>query len=220
MASLSYGDFRPLRKEEAGYSPTARRYVSPSTGEILSVRQFQKHAAGSALHKHAQISEQKRVEKEKQKSTPVEKQKPVTPAAEKPKPTLSKKGRAGKKNLGRHISKQYNKEGKVRLTRLNIRSATTFTKDLGRLSDGQGVIIHLIDRNGNVIKAVGQGAKHTASAGDLKRKIADKIAAGSSLDDAIFDAIGESFDFYDETGNYIADISSLSFTNIIMYVPS
>lgn len=42
--TLSYGDYRPLRKGELGYSKTARRYVSDTTGRIISVREFQKHA--------------------------------------------------------------------------------------------------------------------------------------------------------------------------------
>jgi hypothetical protein len=205
MASLSYGDFRPLRKGEAGYSPTARRYVSPSSGEILSVRQFQKGAEGSALHKKAVQSEQKRVEKQK-----------AVPAAPKEKPTLSKSGRAGRKNLGRHITKQYDKEGNVRRTRVNVRSGDTFVKDIGRVNDNQGVIIHLVGKDGRVIKAVGGGKKHTASAGDLKRRIAGSIAAGASATDAVLDAIGDSFDLYDEDGNYV-DSMDLELTNIIMY---
>jgi hypothetical protein len=205
MASLSYGDFRPLRKGESGYSPTARRYVSPSTGEILPVRQFQKRAEGSALNQKAKQAEQKRIEKQK-----------TTPVAPKQKPTLSKSGKSGRKNLGRHITKQYDKEGNVRRTRINSRSTEGLTKGLNQIGDNQGVILHLIDKNGNVIKAVGRGKKHTSSAGDLKKKIVDRIAAGMSMDDAIFDAIDDSFDLYDENGNP-ANISTMNFTNIIMY---
>ncbi len=43
---LHYQDYRPLHKGELGYSPTARRYISPSTGDIISVRTFQQHAHG------------------------------------------------------------------------------------------------------------------------------------------------------------------------------
>lgn len=48
---LSYGDFRPLRKGEAGYSPTRRLLVSPSTGEIISRREFIKKASREPLPK-------------------------------------------------------------------------------------------------------------------------------------------------------------------------
>lgn len=40
-SKLTYQDFRPLRKGEAGYSPTARKYLSPSTGEVIPLRKFQ-----------------------------------------------------------------------------------------------------------------------------------------------------------------------------------
>jgi hypothetical protein len=43
---LSYGDFRPLKKGEAGYSKTKRTYVSPSSGEVIPVARFQKLAKG------------------------------------------------------------------------------------------------------------------------------------------------------------------------------
>ncbi len=43
---LSYGDYRPLRKGESGYSKTKRTYVSPSTGEVIPVARFQKLAKG------------------------------------------------------------------------------------------------------------------------------------------------------------------------------
>lgn len=46
MAKLVFEDFRPIRKGEAGYSATARRYISESTGEILSTRAFQTRAHG------------------------------------------------------------------------------------------------------------------------------------------------------------------------------
>lgn len=45
---LSYGDFRPLHKGEAGYSSTKRTYVSPSSGELIPVARFQKLAKGPA----------------------------------------------------------------------------------------------------------------------------------------------------------------------------
>src|SRR5947207_9291037 len=37
---LVYGDFRPLQRGEAGYSPTKRLLVSPSTGEVITRREF------------------------------------------------------------------------------------------------------------------------------------------------------------------------------------
>jgi hypothetical protein len=43
---LSYGDFRPLRKGETGYSKTARKYISSSSGEVIPVARFQKLAKG------------------------------------------------------------------------------------------------------------------------------------------------------------------------------
>lgn len=143
---------------------------------------------------------------------------PVTPTTPIRKPTLSKSGKSGRKNLGGHVSKQYDQQGNVRRTRVNARTTESLGKQLFRTSDDKGVIIHLIGKDGNVVKAVGQGKKHTANAGDLKKRIADNLAGGSSLSDAIFDAIGESFSFYDEQGNYVADISSMDFTNIIMYI--
>lgn len=44
---LSLEGFRPLRKGETGYSQ--RRYINESTGEILSVRQYQKLAQRTIL---------------------------------------------------------------------------------------------------------------------------------------------------------------------------
>jgi hypothetical protein len=170
-------------------------------------RNYEPGVSRSQLRGHA------RVGKGEKPLSVVKKEKP-TPAQ---KPTLSKSGKSGKKNLGRHVTKQYNQAGEVRRTRVNARTSESLGKQLNRTPDSQGVIIHLVDKNGNVVKAVGQGKKHTASAGDLKKRIADNLAGGASWDDAIFDAIGESFDFYDEDGNYVADISSMSFTNIIMY---
>lgn len=37
---LVYRDFRPLKRGEAGYSSTKRLLISPSTGEVISRRQF------------------------------------------------------------------------------------------------------------------------------------------------------------------------------------
>lgn len=47
---LSYEDFRPLRSGESGYSKTRRQYVSPSTGEIISIRRFQTLAHGGVSY--------------------------------------------------------------------------------------------------------------------------------------------------------------------------
>jgi len=45
---LTYGDYRPLRPGESGYSKTKRSYISPSKGDIIPVARFQKLAKGSA----------------------------------------------------------------------------------------------------------------------------------------------------------------------------
>lgn len=41
---LSYQDYRPLRRDEPGYSKSKRLLVSESTGDIISRRQFIKNA--------------------------------------------------------------------------------------------------------------------------------------------------------------------------------
>lgn len=147
-----------------------------------------------------------------------QKQKISTPPLPKQKPTLSKSGKAGRKNLGRHVTKQYNQKGEVRRMRVNSRTTEGIMRYLNRASDNQGIILHLIGKDGKTIKAVGPGRRHTGNAGDLKKRIADHLASGGSLDDAFFDAIGEEFGFYDENGDYVADISGFDFTNIIMYI--
>jgi hypothetical protein len=43
---LVYQDFRPIREGEPGYAPSRRLYISPSTGEVISLRQFQRGARG------------------------------------------------------------------------------------------------------------------------------------------------------------------------------
>jgi histone H3/H4 len=48
---LSYGDYRPIRKGEVGYSKTKRTYVSPSTGKHIPVAKFQKLAKGETPSK-------------------------------------------------------------------------------------------------------------------------------------------------------------------------
>lgn len=136
----------------------------------------------------------------------------------KQKPTLSRSGKSGRRNLGRHIIKQYNQKGEVRRMRVNSRTVEGIMRYLNRASDNQGIILHLIGKDGKTIKAVGPGRRHTGNAGDLKKRIADHLASGGSLDDAFFDAIGEEFGFYDENGDYVADISGFDFTNIIMYI--
>jgi hypothetical protein len=45
---LTYGDFRPLRKGEANYSPTKRLFFSPSTGDIIPKSRFDKLAGSTA----------------------------------------------------------------------------------------------------------------------------------------------------------------------------
>jgi len=147
-----------------------------------------------------------------------EKKATIAPAsAQIQKPSLSKKGKAGRKNLGRQIIKQHDQAGNVRRTRYNYRSTGSVVKRLARVGNERSVIMHLITKDGSTIKAVGRGKKHTANAGDLKKRIADKLAAGVNLDDAFFDAVGESFDLYDEDGQPVA-IETLSFTNVIMFV--
>lgn len=47
---LSYQDYRPLHKGEAGYSATRRQYVSPSNGDIISLARFQKGAHGEQTY--------------------------------------------------------------------------------------------------------------------------------------------------------------------------
>lgn len=194
-------------------------YKSLSSYEQRLVRGYNRGLSRSESRGHARVQKgevpvSKRVETPKlAKGTG--KVSTSTPAQ---KPTLSKSGKSGRKNLGGHITKQYDQSGNVRRTRINARSTESLGKQLNRTSDSSGIIIHLIGKDGNVIKAVGQGKKHTANAGDLKKKIADNLSGGMSWDDAVFDAIGESFDFYDDQGNYVADISSMSFTNVVMYV--
>lgn len=52
MPGLSYGDFTPLTV--GGKRDQARRYVSPSTGEVISLRQFQKGARGGVSYEQYQ----------------------------------------------------------------------------------------------------------------------------------------------------------------------
>lgn len=173
-------------------------------------RNYEPGVSRSQLRGHA------RTTKGEKPLSVVKKEKP-TPVTPTQKPTLSKSGKSGKKNLGRHVTKQYDQQGNVRRTRVNARTSESLGKQLNRISDNQGVIIHLVGKDGRTIKAVGSGKKHTASAGDLKKKIADNLAGGASWDDAVFDAIGDSFDLYDEDGNYVDSMSLMEFSNVIMY---
>lgn len=138
---------------------------------------------------------------------------PPTPAQ---KPTLSNRGKSGKRNLGRHVTKQYNQQGEVRRTRVNARTTSSLERQVSKTGDSQGLVFHLISKDGTVVKAVSDGKNHTANAGEFKRRVADRMAMGDSWDDAFWEAIDDSFDLYDQDGNPVA-IASLSFTNIIMY---
>lgn len=70
---LSYSDYRPIKRGETGYSKTKRHYISPSTGDVISVRQFQKHA---------HTTKTTTVSKEKLSAMPIE-PKPRKPRADK-----------------------------------------------------------------------------------------------------------------------------------------
>jgi hypothetical protein len=48
LSRLTLEGFRPIAKDEAGYSKTARRYINPDTGEILSRRKFAEQAKQQA----------------------------------------------------------------------------------------------------------------------------------------------------------------------------
>jgi hypothetical protein len=174
-------------------------------------RNYEPGVSRSQLRGHA------RTTKGEKPLSVVKKEKPTpAPPAKPQKPTLNKSGKSGKKNLGRHVSKQYNQAGEVRRTRVNARTTSSLQRQIDRLPSSQGVIFHLIAKDGTVVKAVSNGKNHTANAGDFQKKIADKIAAGASWDDAFWEAIGESFDLYDEDGNPVS-VASLSFTNVVMY---
>lgn len=181
---LSYQDFRVIRRGEAGYSPTARRYVSPSTGEVLSVRQYQKRAEGSSLNKQAKEAEKKRVEK--QRTAPkvgAPKQKPV------PKTPL-----VAKRNLGQYIRHKKNEKGQIIRTRVNARSEESLGKQIDRTRDNARIIFHLINqRTGEEVRAV---PSKGVTGADLKEEIADGIAQGKTRKQAVRDALANLFTFY------------------------
>jgi hypothetical protein len=192
----------PADKGQATYVKRLARNYEPG----VSRSQLRGHARTEKGEKPLSV-----VKQEKAKGKPAPKGKAVPL-----KPTIAKGGKAGRKNLGRHVQKQYNQKGEVRRTRVNARSTGSLSRQLDRVSNSQGIILHFVAQDGRVIKAVSNGKNHTANAGDFKKRIADKIAAGASWDDAFFDAVGESFDLYDEDGGPVA-IDAMSFTNIIMY---
>lgn len=188
MASLSYGDFRPLRKGESGYSPTARRYVSPSTGEILPVRQFQKRAEGSALNQKAKQVEQRRVEKRKAPGAGAQKQKqkPVAPAPKTPP--------IAKRNLGQYVRHKRNEKGDIIRTRVNARNEESLSKQIDRTGDNRRIIFHLINqRTGEEVRAV---PNKGVTAADLKQEIAQGLAQGKTQKEATRDALSNLFTFY------------------------
>lgn len=199
---LVYGDFRPLRKGEEGYSSTARKYISPSSGEIIGVRQFQKGAYQGHGYEQRKAAE-------KRGEAPI---KPTTAPA-RPKVTAAK----GKKGYGQYIKHQRNDKGEIVRTRVNAKSVSSLKKQVDRIPSGQGVILHFVDsRTGKTVKAVGHGKNHTAKIDDLRRWADDAQSNGMDWDDAFWGAISETFDLYDEDGNAIAFAPS-EFTNIIMY---
>jgi len=140
-----------------------------------------------------------------------------TPA--RPAPTMGKSQKSGKPKLGRHIQHQYNEKGERTRTRINARSTASLEGPLKRIGSNEGVIIHLVTKDGKVIKAVGSGRNHTANAGDLQKKIADLMGKGLSANDAFFGSVIDAFDLYDEDGNYVnaADLDASNVTNIIVY---
>lgn len=177
---LSYQDFRVIRKGESGYSPTARRYISPSTGEVLSVRQFQKRAEGSSLNKQAKESERKRVEKQKasaQKHKPVPKTPPIA-----------------KRNLGQYIRHKKNEKGQIIRTRVNARSEESLGRQIERTRDNARIIFHLINqKTGEEVRAV---PNKGVTGADLKEEIADGLAQGKTRKQAVRDALANLFTFY------------------------
>jgi hypothetical protein len=198
----------PADKGQATYVKRLARNYEPG----VSRAQLRGHARAEKGEKPLSV-----VKQEKAKAKPIPaKGKPGKVAPPKPKPTIAKGGKAGRKNLGRHVQKQYNQQGEVRRTRVNARSTESLGRQLDRVSNNQGIILHFVTQDGRVIKAVSNGKNHTANAGDFKRRIADKIAAGASWNDAFFEAVGESFDLYDDDGGAVA-IDVMSFTNVIMY---
>ncbi len=202
MANLSYEDFRPLRKGEAGYSPTKRQHISPSTGEIIPTSRFQKLAGSSAP------SRLTKAEKEG---------KPYTPKSEKPPSAPKVTPIRGKKGYGPYIKHQRNDKGDIVRTRVNARTTESLRKQVDRVPAGSGVIIHFVDsRTGKKIKAVGHGKNHTAKIDDLRRWADDAQANGMDWDEAFWGAIGETFDLYDDEGNAIT-MAPAEFTNVIMY---
>jgi hypothetical protein len=195
----------PADKGQATYVKRLARNYEPG----VSRAQLRGHARAEKGEKPLSVVKQ-------EKAKGVTPKRPGKAAPPKPKPTIAKGGKAGRKNLGRHVQKQYNQQGEVRRTRVNARSTGSLGRQLDRVSNNQGIILHFVTQDGRVVKAVSNGKNHTANAGDFKRRIADKIAAGASWDDAFFEAVGESFDLYDEDGGPVA-IDAMSFTNIIMY---
>lgn len=199
---LHYQDYRRATKSEvgeAGYK--AKKYISPSTGDVIGVGKFQKLAGSKAP------SRQTKDEKAG---------KPYTPKAAKPQaPKITPV--KGKKGYGRYIQHQRNEQGQIIRTRVNAKSTESLRKQVDRIPEGSGVILHFVNsRTGQKIKAVGHGRNHTAKIEDLRRWADDAQANGMDWDDAFWGAIGETFDLYDEYGNAVP-MAPAEFTNIIMY---
>ncbi len=196
---LSFEDYRPLRKGEAGFSETKRQHISPSTGEIIPTARFQKLAGSQAP------SRLTKTERE---------QKAGIPPTPKPTPIKPPKGARG---YGQHVKHQRNEQGEIVRTRVNARATDTFQKQFDRVPQGSGIILHFVNsRTGQTIKAVNHGKNHTASIDDIRKRVNDRVAKGESWDSAFWGEVSDSFDLYDEGGNAI-DFVPADFTNIIMY---
>ncbi len=194
---LVYQDYVPVKVEGT------RRYYSPSQDKYISVRQFQKGAYGGH-------SFEQRKAAEKRGEAPI---KPTTAPRPAPKITPIR----GKKGYGRYIQHQRNEQGQIIRTRVNAKSIESLRKQVDRIPEGSGVILHFVNsKTGQKIKAVGHGRNHTTKIDDLRRWADDAQANGMDWDDAFWGAIGETFDLYDEYGNAVP-MAPAEFTNIIMY---
>jgi len=84
--ALHYGDFRPIRPDESGYSKSKRLYISKSTGEVITRYRFQTEAKGGINPaKHAKL------QKEREEKGIVKPKKPRKPRSDKGKPRGPKK---------------------------------------------------------------------------------------------------------------------------------
>lgn len=82
-----YRDFRKIRKGDKGWTPElekARRQYSPSTGEIITLRQYQNFQRGTTYSKYVKQREEKGIQKKEYKP------KKSTQSKSKPKSTPKK----------------------------------------------------------------------------------------------------------------------------------